>query len=138
MSLKSLQLVTKEAQVEFPGLPGFVVTIGAVSREVSRKLKEESEVTKIDTKYKVPVKELDEAVFATKFAKASIKGWKGLKYKYLEDLMLVDLSGVKDLEECLEYTEEDAVDLLKGSIVFDNWLNDQVFSLQSFRSPTKA
>jgi hypothetical protein len=137
-NLKNLQLVTKEAEVEFPGLPGFFVKLGAVSREVSRRLKEESEVTKIDAKYKVPVKELDEAIFAAKFSKAAIKGWRGLKYKYLDELMLVDLSGVEDLEACMDYTEEDAIDLLKASVVFDNWLNDQVFSLQSFRSSAKS
>lgn len=133
MSLKSLQLVTKTAEIEFPGLDGFKVKIGAISRELSRKLREESEVTKIDPKYKMPIKEVDETIFANKFAKAAIKGWSGLKYKYLTELMLVDLSTIEDLESELEYSEEDAVDLLKGSVVFDNWLNEQVFSLQAFR-----
>lgn len=133
MSLKSLVLTTKVAQVEFQALDGFVVTLAAMSREASKKLKEVSEITKIDPKLRMPVKELDEAKFIEGFAAAAIKGWKGLKYKYLPELILVDLTGVEDLEAEVEYSQENAVMLLTHSNIFDTWINDQVFSLESFR-----
>lgn len=133
MSLKNLTVVTKTAVIEFPGLPGFEVEVAAISRELSRKLKDQSEITRIDAKHRIPVKELDEELFIQKFTEAAVKGWKGLKYKYLPELMLVDLSSVKDLEAELDFTLEDAVALVKGSQVFDAWLNEQVFSLDAFR-----
>lgn len=136
MSLKNLVVVTKTAKMEFPGIKGFEVEVAAMSRELSRKLKEQSEVTKIDPKHRIPVKELDEDTFIDKFAAAAVKGWKGLKYKHLPDLLLVDLKGMDEeaLEQEVPYSHEDAIELIKGSQVFDNWLNEQVFSLQLFRS----
>lgn len=133
MNLKNLVLTTKVAEVEFPSLEGFTLKIAAMSRETSKKLKEASEVSKIDSKLRMPVKELDEAKFIEGFAEAAIKGWKGLKYKYLPELMLVDLSGVEDKEAEVEYSQENAVMLLTHSGIFDSWINDQVFSLESFR-----
>lgn len=133
MNLKSLVLTTKVAEVEFPSLEGFKLKIAAMSREASKKLKDASEVTKIDSKMRMPVKELDEVKFIDGFASAAIKGWTGLKYKYLPQLMLVDLSGVEDHEAEVEYTHENAVMLLTHSGIFDAWINDQVFSLDSFR-----
>ena len=134
MSLKSLVVRTKEAVVPFDGLEGFEVTLAAVSREVSKKLREDSEVTRVDSKLRAPVKEVDEDKFITNFAKVAIKGWKGLTYRHLESLMLVDLSEIKDLDEEVEYSQENAETLLKNSPVFDSWVNDHVFSLDSFRN----
>lgn len=130
--LKSLVVTTKVAEVEYPGMPGLVVQIAAISRETSKKLKESSEITKYDSKLRMPVKEMDEDKFIESFAAAAVKGWKGFKYKYLPEFMLVDLTDI-DPESELEYSQEDAVTLIKHSTVFDSWLNDQVFSLESFR-----
>ena len=55
------------------------------------------------------------------------------KLKYLEDLLLVDISG-KDPEVELEYTQENAELLVENSSEFDNWLNEVVFDLENFRS----
>ena len=134
MQLKDLVVRTKEAMVPFEGLEGFEVQLAAVSREVSKKLREDSETTKMDVKMRGPVKELNEAVFITNFAKAAIKGWKGLKYKYLDSLLLVDLTDVEDLEAEVPYTQESAELLLKSSPIFDSWVNDKVFALDSFRN----
>jgi hypothetical protein len=133
MSLKNLVLTTKVAEVDFPGLEGFKLKIAAMSREASRKLKESSEISKIDAKMRMPVKELDEVKFIDGFAQAAIKGWTGLKYKYLPELMLVDLASIENLESEVEYNQENAVMLLSHSAIFDAWINDQVFSLDNFR-----
>ena len=134
LNLKDIVLATKTADVEFEGLPGFVVTIAAISRQVSQKLRTESEVTKINTTLRVPEKELDENKFIEKFAAAAIKGWKGLTYEHLSQLMLVDLSGVEDTSEEVEFSQENAVTLLTNSPTFDQWVNKHVFSLESFRN----
>lgn len=133
MSLKSIALVTKSAIVEFPGLKDFKVEVGAITREVSKKLREESEVSRLDPKLRMPVKELNEDLFLEKFTEIAIKGWSGLTYAHLDKLMLVDLSSVK-LEDEVEYSREDAVTLMKNSVTFDSWINETVFSLDSFRN----
>ena len=68
MLLKDIIVNTKTVEVDFPGLDGFKVSIAAISREVSRKLKEESETTKIDPALRMSVTELDEDKFLEKFA----------------------------------------------------------------------
>jgi len=133
MFLKNIIVNTKTVWVEFPGLKGFEVSIAAVSREVSRKLRTDSEITKIDPKLRVPVTELDEEKFLEKFADAAIKGWKGLQYKYLDQLLLVDSSQIEDLEAEVEFNQENAMELLKHSQIFDAWINEQVFSIDRFR-----
>ena len=71
--------------------------------------------------------------FIDEFTKATVKGWKGLKLGYLEDLVLVDLKG-QDKEAELPYDLDNAKHLVENSTEFDNWLNDVVFDLDNFRS----
>ena len=52
--------------------------------------------------------------------------------KYLEDLLLVDLSD-NDPDSELEYNQENAEQLVNNSTEFDNWLNEVVFDLANFR-----
>ena len=49
---------------------------------------------------------LDEDILS-RIAAAIIKGWNGLKYKYLEEFLLVDVSQL-NLEDELEYTQDNA------------------------------
>ena len=133
MLLKDIIVNTKTVTVEFPGLKGFEVQIAAVSREVSRKLKTDSEVTKIDPKLRMPVTELDEEKFVESFAKVAIKGWKGFKYSYLKDLLLVDEDQIDNPDDEVEFNLENVVQLLKHSQIFDSWINDMVFDIERFR-----
>ena len=57
--------------------------------------------------------------------------------KYLEQFILVDLTN-KDPETVLEYTEDNAELLVSNSGDFDTWLNEVIFDLDNFRSPTKG
>ena len=133
MNLKDLRVNLKTIKAPFPGLDGFVVDVNYITRETSTKLQEDSMVTAIDPKLKMPVEELDKGKFLEKFCEAAIKGWSGLKYKYLEQLLLVDLSSVPNIEDEMEYTKEDAVELIKGSQAFDRWINEVIFDLERFR-----
>lgn len=134
MNLKDIVVRTKTAEVPFEGLDGFVVTLAAVSREVSKKLREDSEKTRVDARTRQPVKELDEDLFLENFAHAAIKSWKGLTYRHLDSLLLIDLTQVDDMDAEVPFSLENAVTLLKSSPTFDGWVNDKVFSLESFRS----
>jgi len=134
MSLKSIVVSTKEVTVDFPGLEGFKVTIGAISRELLRKIREDATKTEMDSKLKMPIQKLDEQKFAEGFTKAAVKGWTGLTYEHLTKLLLIDESAIEDMEAEVEYTEEDAILLLKESATFDSWVNEVVYDIARFRS----
>ena len=133
MELKSLLVDSKTAWVDFPGLDGFEVELANLSRKELVNLRKRCTTNKFDRKTRMFNEELDETKFVKEFTEATVKGWKGLKLKYLEDLILVDLQG-QDPNGELEYTEENAQVLVENSTEFDNWLNEVVFDLENFRS----
>lgn len=134
ISLSQLKVNTKTVELEFPNIPGFLVTISAVSRELSRDLRKKAEKTRIDPKLRTTLTEIDEEIFLKGFAEAAIKGWKGLRYKDLPSLMLVDMSLVPNPDEEVDFSIDNAIELLKSSTVFDTWINDEVFSIERFRN----
>ena len=92
---------------------------------------------KFDRKTRGVVESLDEDKFVTEFSKATLKNWKGLTYKNLEALLLVDVAD-QDPETELPYTEENAETLVSSSTEFDTWLNEVVFDLDNFRISAKG
>lgn len=134
MSLKNLAVKTKKVTIkDVLGLKGFNVTISAVSRELARKLRESAESQVLNSKYRTMETKFDEDKFVEALVDTAILGWTGLKYKYLPSLMLVDLSSVEDKESELEFSKEDAMELVKSSQALDNWLNENIFNLDNFR-----
>ena len=94
VSLKSLLTPSKTVSIEFPGLDGFNVKLTYLSREELLKLRNRSVKQVLNKKTRAYEEQLDNDKFLTEYCKAIIKGWKGLKYKYLEELLLVDTSTV--------------------------------------------
>ena len=133
MELKSLLVDSKTAWVDFPGMDGFEVELATLSRKELVNLRKRCTTNKFDRKTRMFNEELDEAKFVTEFSGATVKGWKGVKLKYLEDLILVDLKG-QDKESEMPYSKENAEVLVENSSEFDNWLNEVVFDLENFRS----
>tara|TARA_B100000963_G_scaffold288994_1_gene258372 strand:+ start:1037 stop:1483 length:447 start_codon:yes stop_codon:yes gene_type:complete len=133
MELKSLLVDSKTAWVDFPGMDGFEVELANLSRKELVNLRKRCTTNKFDRKTRMFNEELDESKFVTEFSGATVKGWKGLKLKYLEDLILVDLKG-QDKESEMPYSKENAEVLVENSAEFDNWLNEVVFDLENFRS----
>lgn len=131
--LKKLMVDTKSAWVSYPGMRDWEIEIANLSRPELLKLRKSCMYTKMDRKTRQPVEELDEQKFIDQFTEATVKNWKGLKVKNLEDLLLVDI-GSEDPEQEVPYTSEDAAALVANSAEFDSWLNDAVFDLDNFRS----
>lgn len=127
---------TKDAWVEFPGCEGFEVQVVNLARKEIQSLRKRCVTTKFDRKTRQPIEELDDEKFIAEFTKATVKGWKGFKLKYLEEFMLVDLKGA-DPESLLEYSQDNAAMLVENSASFDGWLNDVIFDLENFRSRAK-
>lgn len=129
VSLKTLLVPSKEVDVEYPGFPGFVISVSFLSRETLQTIRKKS--TKTTFKNRQPVEELNDDLFLELYVKGSIKGWKGLKMSYLEQLAPVDLSGSNPDEE-LEYNEENALYLMKSSTNFDAYISETVTDLSNF------
>ena len=133
MELKSLLVDSKTTWVEFPGLDGFEVELANLSRKELVNLRKRCTTNKFNRKTRGFEETLDEEKFVKEFSESTVKGWKGFKLAYLEDLLLADLTG-KDPEVLMDYTLENAQLLVENSSEFDNWLNEVVFDLENFRS----
>ena len=133
MELKSLIVDSKSTWVEFPGLDGFEVELANLSRKELISLRKRCTTNKFNRKTRAFEESLDDNKFIKEFTASTVKGWKGLKLGYLEDLLLVDLKS-NDIEQELEYNTENAEQLVENSNEFDNWLNEVVFDLENFRS----
>ena len=131
VSLKSLLTPSKTVSIEMPGFEGFEVKLTYLAREELLKLRNRSVKQVLNKKTRAYEEQLDNDKFLVEYCKAIIKGWKGLKYKYLEELLLVDTSSV-DLEDELPYTNENAELLMKNAGDFDNWVSETVGELENF------
>ncbi len=132
INLKALMVDTKSAWVSYPGLDGFEVEVVNLGRERLVALRKGCVETHFDRKTRQPIEELNEKKFIREFTNATVKNWNGLKLKYLEDLMLVDITA-EDPEVELPYSEENAELIVSNSADFDTWLNEVVFDLERFR-----
>ena len=131
ISLASLMTPSKTVTIDFPGYNGMSVDLCYLAREELLKLRKKCVSTKFDRKTRQPEEVLDEEKFLTEYCKAVIKNWTGLKYRYLEELLLVDVSQFDPNDE-LSYTAENAELLMKNSSTFDTWVTETVGDLENF------
>lgn len=129
LSLKSLLVPSKQVEVEYPGMPGFLIQVAFLSRETLLTIRKKS--TKTTFKNRQPTEEFNEDLFLQLYVENAIKNWTGLKLQYLEQLAPVDLTD-QNLEDELEYTTENALFLMKNSSNFDAFITEQVGDLGNF------
>ena len=131
ISLASLMTPSKTVSIDFPGFTGMQADLCYLGREELLKLRKKCVTTKYDKKTRQPEEVLDEDKFLVEYCKAVIKGWSGLKYRYLEELLLVDISALNPDDE-LVFTQENAELLMKNSTDFDAWVTETVSDLENF------
>ena len=131
VSLASLLTPSKTVSVDFPGYKGFSVDICYLGRDELLKLRKRCISTKFNKRTHQPEETLDEDKFLEEYVSAVIKGWKGLKYSYLEEFLLVDISKQNPDDE-LVFNQENAELLMKNSNSFDTWVTDTVSNLENF------
>ena len=129
LSLKSLLTSGKTVEADYPGFPGFKLNLSFLSREDLVKIRKKSTATSY--KKGSPVETLNDELFLQLYTNGSIKGWSGLKLTYLEQLAPVDLAG-QDMEATLEFSEENALFLMKQSNDFDSFISETVTDLANF------
>jgi len=88
--------------------------------------------TKTSFKNRQPVEELNDEIFLQLYVKEAVRGWKGLTLSYLEQLAPVDLTG-QDANAELEFSEENALFLMKNSTNFDAFISETVTDLGNFQ-----
>ena len=131
MELKSLLLPEKVVTFDFPGCEGFTVDLAFLSKESNQSLIKKCQKTTVDRKTRQIVENFDDELFLELYVDAILKGWKGLKMKYLEEIVLVEIPKI-DREKELEYTKNNALDLMKASAIFDQWVSDIISDLGNF------
>ena len=131
VSLKSLMTPSKTVTMEYPRFKGMTVDLCYLAREELVKLRKRCLSTKWDKKSHQPIEEMDEDKFIIEYCKAVIKGWKGLKYSYLEELLLVDVSDLNP-EDTLPFNPENSELLMKNATDFDTWVTEMVGDLENF------
>ena len=131
VSLASLMTPSKTVSIDFPGHGGFVVDLCYLAREELIKLRKRCVSTKFNRSTHQPEENLDEDKFVIEYTKSVVKGWKGLKFSYLEEFLLVDVSDFKP-DDMLPYTLDNAELLMKNSNEFDTWVTDVVGDLENF------
>ena len=131
VSLKSLLTPSKTVGIDYPGMDGFSVKLTYLAREELLKLRNRSVSQQFNKKTRSYEEQLYNDKFLTEYCKAIIKGWSGLKYKYLEELLLVDVSK-QDPNDELPWSQENAELMMKNSGDFDNWVSETVGDLENF------
>ena len=131
VSLASLMTSSKTVTIDFPGYTGMAVDLCYLAREELIKLRKRCIKTKWDKKTHQPLEELDEEKFLVEYTKAVLKGWSGLKYRYLEELLLVDIGSLSPDDE-LPFTQENAELLMKNATSFATWVTETVGDLEKY------
>tara|TARA_Y100000401_G_C8226235_1_gene175847 strand:+ start:30 stop:464 length:435 start_codon:yes stop_codon:yes gene_type:complete len=131
ISLASLLTPSKTVEIDYPEFEGFTVQLTYLAREELLKLRNRTLKQKFNKKTRAFEETMDEDLFLTEYVKAVIKSWKGLKYEYVAQLLLIDTANI-DLKDELRYTQENAELLMKNSGDFDTWVTEVVGDLENF------
>lgn len=124
-------LPEKVVTFDFPGCEGFTVDLAFLSKESNQQLWKKCQRQKIDSKTRKQLEEFDDELFLELYTRSVVKGWKGLKLKYLRELLLVDIPEDKENDE-LNYSEENALTLVQSSNIFDNWVGEVISDIANF------
>lgn len=134
ISIKNIKLSTKTVKLEYPSLPGFVVEVGYLSNELTRKILKESNIMKFDEATGVSFEDVDSEKFAKLFCKHAVINWSGLTLELLNQLMLIGLDETMNGEDEVVYSEDNAYELYINCTAFSKWVTSTAKSLTQFRT----
>ena len=131
VSLKTLLTPSKVVSLDYPGFEGFSVDLCYLARDELLKLRNRCVSQKLNKKTRAFEEMLDDDKFLVEYTSAVIKGWKGLKYKHLEKMVLIDVKGL-NLEDELPFSQENAQLLMQNCSGFDLWVTESTQELENF------
>lgn len=82
--------------------------------------------------------ELDGESLTKELAKMVVKGWKGVTYKYLSTIVVIDAKKIKNMDEEIEFNEDNLMFLVNNSYDFGSWLIDTVRDASNFSEKKEA
>ena len=129
--IKKMMAEKSSIWVDYPDVDGFSVNLNYLNREDLMKVRNSSLTYKFNKRTREREEEVDNDGFLENYAEKAIIGWKGLKVKHMPALMPVDISGM-DVDDDIEYSNEDAIELLKNSTVFDQFITDAMNDFEQF------
>lgn len=132
LELKNIISTNKEIEVEHPLFDEFKVKIAFVSKEMIKKLITKATSIQYDSKARQQIEKVDDELFLKLYTSSIIKGWKGLKLKYLPELIPVDMDQLGEENEELVYSEDNALALMKNSTDFDAWISSVISDIKNF------
>jgi hypothetical protein len=134
--IKNLMVTDKVTEVEFPDIDGFKVSICYLGRDRLMKIRNSALVYKFNKRTRQREEEVDNDKFLEAYTEAVVKGWSGLTVKGLSLLLPVDLSKMDSKKE-IPYSAEDALDLIKNSTIFDQFISDTLNNFDAFETEAK-
>lgn len=137
MNLKTLVVDTKTITLPFPSTriadKEPTICLRYMSRAELIKLREKCTTKVLNKKTRSMEDELNEKLFSREFSKRAIANWDNVTIKDVAEFLPLDEESIKDFDELVEYSVENAHTLVENSSDFDQWLNDKVFELDTFR-----
>jgi hypothetical protein len=128
-NIKTLLVPNKTVETEFPGLPGFKIKLCFLSRETLTTIRKKS--TKTVFKNRQMTEDFDEDLFLQLYVQNTIKDWTGLTLEHLSKLVPIEL-GDRDPTTTVDFSDENALSLMKNSTNFDSFITEQVTDLGNF------
>ena len=121
--IAALQAQETTIEIEYPEIDGFIISLVYLNRDDLTKIRNRSLTYKFNKRTHQREEEVDSDKFLEEYTKRAIKGWKGLFVKDLPQLLPIDLTNADPTEE-IHYNEVEALELIKNSTVFDQFVTD--------------
>ena len=129
--IKNLMINEKVVEVEFPDSDNFYVSLTYLNREKLTKIRNRSLTIKFNKRSRQREEEVDNEKFLEEYAREVVRGWRGLTIRELARLMPIETAGA-NLEQEVPYSEEDALELLRNSTIFDQFVTDTMNDFEQF------
>jgi len=121
--IKNLMINEKVVEVEFPDSDNFYVSLTYLNREKLTKIRNRSLTIKFNKRSRQREEEVDNEKFLEEYAREVVRGWRGLTIRELARLMPIETAGA-NLDQEVPYSEEDALELLRNSTIFYQFVTD--------------
>jgi len=129
--IAALQAQETTIEIEYPEIDGFIISLVYLNRDDLTKIRNRSLTYKFNKRTHQREEEVDSDKFLEEYTKRAIKGWKGLFVKDLPQLLPIDLTNADPTEE-IHYNETEALELIKNSTVFDQFITDSMQDYEKF------
>ena len=133
--IKNLMIDEKIIEIEFPDSDGFFVKLSYVGRDKLMKIRNRALVFKFNKRTRQREEEVDNDKFLEEYSREVIRGWKGLTIRELARILPIDTTGA-EMDKDVPYSEDDALELLKNSTIFDQFVTDCMNDFEIFERDT--